>query len=284
MEWTSLTLFTVLAEAAVGLILLYALFGWTAAAREQQASYQALGRSVLLTAWLTTGIAVLASLSHLGWPQFAFRALGGLGSSWLSWEVVLTGLFAAGALGLWLLSAKRALEGWALALLALVGLAATYASGMIYTLRSIPANAGGFPVLLFLASTLLLGGVGLLLLLGLTKAGQALAPAWLNPLILLTLGAILLTGALTLAHTGAAANGLPEARAQAALLTGSAWYAIRLLVGLLVPALLLLGLARQRKANQVALLLPALLVVAGELTGRMLFFTSSVFTGINTGF
>lgn len=281
MEWTSLSLFTVLSETAAGLVLLYTLFRLTPSARQRADAYQRLARPVLLTAWLTTGVAMLLSLTHLGWPQFAFRALGGLPSSWLSWEVLLTGLFALGALLLWWQASRSAPAQLALVLLSLVGLGAVCASGMIYTLPSLPANAGGFPVLLFLATTLATGGGALMAILFLTRAGRELAPDWQVDLALFTVGAILLTGFLTYAYTGAASTGLPEARAQAAGLTGSALHTARLLIGLAAPALLLLWQAWRPKVTGLALLLPMGLLVAGEFAGRLLFFASSVFTGVN---
>jgi DMSO reductase anchor subunit len=46
-----------------------------------------------------TGVlALLASTLHLGRPQFAFRALVGLKTSWLSREILMFGLFAGSAL------------------------------------------------------------------------------------------------------------------------------------------------------------------------------------------
>jgi len=280
MEWTSLIIFTVLAEAAAGLVLLHTLFGFTGAARSREAAYDGLGKHVLLIAALVTGVAMLASLTHLGWPQFAFRALGGLPGSWLSWEVLLTGIFAVGCLGLWAVARR---PGWALPALSVVGLAATYASGKIYALPSVPANAGGFPPLLFLASALVAGPACLLLLLAFTKAGKELAAEWTAPLALTAVGAILLAGALTVAYAGAAATGAPEARLQAAQFAGSAWYLPRLLLGLLLPALLLLWTARRPKLTMLAVLPPVLLMVAGELAGRMLFFTATVFTNTQIG-
>ncbi|MFZ5817778.1 MAG: DmsC/YnfH family molybdoenzyme membrane anchor subunit [Bacillota bacterium] len=283
MEWTSLSLFTVLSEAAVGLVLLYGLLGLTQAARSQPEEFRRLGQTALLTASVTTLFSMVISLEHLGWPLFAFRAIGALGSSWLSWEVLLTGLFALGAALLWWGGRQSPLPLWGFGSLSLVGLSAVYSSGMIYTLPSVPANAGGFPVLLFLAATLLTGGAALLLLLALTPAGRRLAPSWLIPLALLTVGAILLTALLTFAFAGAAASGLPEARAQAALFQGSSWYLVRMLLGLLLPALLLLWVAWRPKVDRVMLALPVVLVLAGELAGRILFFASTVFMGVNTG-
>jgi anaerobic dimethyl sulfoxide reductase subunit C (anchor subunit) len=280
MEWTPLILFTVLAEAAVGLVLLHTLFGFTRAARDRATAYDKLSKLVLIIATAITAAAMLSSLAHLGWPQFAFRALGGLPTSWLSWEVLLTGLFAVGCLGL-LFVARR--PAWALALLSVVGLAATYASGNIYALPSVPANAGGFPPLLFLASALVAGPACLLVLLVFTAPGKELAAQWTVPLALTAVGAILLAGALSVAYAGAARTGAPEARLQAGLYAGSIWYAVRLLAGLLLPAVLLGWTAWRRKLSAAWVIPSVLLMVAGEVAGRTLFFASTVFTNTHIG-
>lgn len=287
MEWTSLSLFTVLTQAAAGLVFFYGLlglYGRPAPARES-AGYHQLGGHVLLAAGLTSGIGMLISLAHLGWPQFAFRALGGLPTSWLSWEVLLIGLFTLAALGLWWRhrQGSGALPPLALGLLALLGLGATCASGMVYTFPALPANAGGFPVIFFLATALVTGAGALMLLLVLTEPGRELAPGWMPALLTLTAVLLLLGAGLTLTYAWTAAAGVPEARVQAALLTGSPWFGVRLIFGLLTPAVLCLWAARQPRLSRAVVVLPVLLVAAGEVAGRLLFFASSVFTGINTG-
>lgn len=284
MEWTSLVFFTVAAEAAVGIVLVYWLFGFTTAARERADSYAGLGTPVYLIAWLLTGIATIASLTHLGWPLSAFRAFGHLSSSWLSREVLLVTLFGLAGLAAWWRSRTAALPAWAVAVLGLLGLAETFASGMIYRLPSIPADANWFPVAFFLATVLLTGATGLLVLLQVTREGQALAAEWTDKLSLFSLLTLLLSGLLTFTYTSAAAHGLPEARAQAAAFTAGAWYPIRLVVGLLAPAGMVVWFARRPRVAQ---LLPVLALVAavivGELAGRLLFFTSTVSMAVNSG-
>ena len=284
MEWTSLVFFTVAAEAAVGMVLVYWFFGFTAAARERRDSYAGLGTPVYLIAWLLTGIATVASLTHLGWPLSAYRALGHLSSSWLSREVLLVTLFGLGGLAAWWRSRTAPVPGWAVALLAVLGLAETFASGMIYRLPSVPADANWFPVALFMATALLTGVTGLLLLLQMTREGQALAAEWTDKLSLFSLLTLLLSGALTFTYTSAAAHGLSEARAQAAAFTAGAWYPIRLVVGLLVPAGIVIWFARRpRIAQMLPVMALVIAVVVGELAGRLLFFTSSVFMAVNSG-
>lgn len=283
MEWISLVLFTVLAEAAVGLVAVYGLYGLTGAARQKAVAYGKLGSAVFLTAGCTTVVAVLLSLSHLGWPVFAVRALMGLGSSALSWEVLLTGLFAACSLTLWWLSRTRPVAPWLTGLTAFLGIAATYFSGMIYAMPAIPANANAFPVVLFMATALVTGAAVLLLLLATTEAGKALAPEWLGTLSLLTLGGVVLATVATLTYTSAAAAGAPEAQQQAAHITGNSLHLLRLVAGLLLPGAVLAWMARRPRNAVAATLLVVAVLLAGEIAGRFLFFESTVFMGVNSG-
>lgn len=81
-------------------------------------------------------LALAASVFHLGRPQFAFRAVLGLGHSWLSREIVAFGLFAGlaalYALGCWLLEPSSPLLemlGWGVAVSGVIGV---FCSIMIY--------------------------------------------------------------------------------------------------------------------------------------------------------
>ena len=285
MEWTSLIIFTVIAQIAVGLVLVYWLLGFTGAAREKAPAYAAFAKPVLLGAWVLTGIAAVTSTTHLGWPFSAYRALAHLASSWLSREVVLELLFGALALGMWVMVqwGARTLSAWWYAGLAAVGVLATYSSGMIYTLPSIPANHNGFPVALFGATVLVTGGAAVLALLHATKSGRQLVDDLGKSVALFTLYSLVLSAVLTVTYASAAKSGTPEARQQAALLMGTALYPVRIIVGLLIPAGLAAWLARNARTAVAAVAVLALVVVAGELAGRWLFFTSTVFTGVNSG-
>ena len=53
-----------------------------------------LGAGPALVAWLTTVVAIAACVMHLGRPTMAWRALLGLGHSWLSREILAFGVYA----------------------------------------------------------------------------------------------------------------------------------------------------------------------------------------------
>ncbi len=98
---------------------------------------QAAGGAV--TALGTTGLALVASLAHLGRPQYAWRAVVGLRHSWLSREIVGFGAFAplgawhAATVGDWLPTGLEVLPATVTGALASgVGLAAVGTSVMVY--------------------------------------------------------------------------------------------------------------------------------------------------------
>ncbi len=111
-----------------------------------------------------------ASTLHLGRPAYAFRAIKGLRSSWLSREVLTLTLFAAAAAcyaGMyWSHSAGRSAAG-AAALLA--GVAGITSSARIYMLPARPAWNSPYTPAEFFATALLLGP---LLVLAMVDAPQ----------------------------------------------------------------------------------------------------------------
>jgi anaerobic dimethyl sulfoxide reductase subunit B (iron-sulfur subunit) len=153
-EEAPLILFTLLIQIAVGgfWAMLWNFPGvWIPA--EQKAALLP-----LLLIGLCLGAGLLASLAHLGTKRTAWRALGNLRKSWLSREILFTGLFGAGWLFTTLERAiwnRSTVEG--MALTAVLGLGLVYSMSKVYRLPAVPAwntwrtNAG------FLVSALLLG-------------------------------------------------------------------------------------------------------------------------------
>jgi anaerobic dimethyl sulfoxide reductase subunit C (anchor subunit) len=109
------------------------------------------------------GLALLASLMHLNNLANVVKAVPNLDSSWLSREVVFSVIFVVLAVIYTFMQWRklgghvlRALIGW---VTALVGLVQTYAMGMVYMLRTQPAwNTVATPITFFVTS-LLLGGL-----------------------------------------------------------------------------------------------------------------------------
>jgi anaerobic dimethyl sulfoxide reductase subunit B (iron-sulfur subunit) len=104
------------------------------------------------------GAGLLASLAHLGTKRNAWRALGNLRKSWLSREVLFTGLFGIGWLFTTLVTLiwHRSIVTGA-ALTAALGLGLNYSMSRVYRLPAIPAWNTWRTNAVFMVSTLLLG-------------------------------------------------------------------------------------------------------------------------------
>jgi len=261
---------------------------------------------------LVAAVALAASTLHLGRPRYAFRAVLGLGTSWLSREIVAFGAFAAlaflhAALA-WLAPhpLAAATTGPLSAAVVLAGLAGVGCSAMVYadTPRPFWRLAETGPK--FLLTTLMLG-IAATLLVGLVAAGSAPGPYMEAPGRAL---AYLLAG-LTLAklawetrphlaargkallapigrHTAPAQNpahpGPADPAPGARLLAGplAPLVRARLLLGLTGGVLLPLILAWRGAAPQsapaaagIVAALSLLLTTAGELLERTSFFAAA---------
>lgn len=131
------------------------------------------------------GLGGLISLSHLGAPKNAWRAVIHLRKSWLSREILMFWLFG----GSWLVA--LALPGMGKLPLTLCGLGLVYSMAQVYRLRSMPAWDTNKTLLAFFISAVLLGGIGLdilnssgktgfMLFMNLVVGGGLIAALWLS--------------------------------------------------------------------------------------------------------
>jgi anaerobic dimethyl sulfoxide reductase subunit C (anchor subunit) len=147
-----LVAFTLLVQLALGAVALAAMAPLRAPGAE------ALSLRLLWVASAALLVASGASLLHLGVKAGALRSLRNLRTSWLSREVLFTGLFTA----LTLTSAIFATLGTAagpdlLWLVTLTGLAAVFTMSRLYQATVRPAWATGYTPISFFASALTLG-------------------------------------------------------------------------------------------------------------------------------
>lgn len=210
------------------------------------------------------GLAVLASLLHLGTPRNAWRTLANLRHSWLSREVLFAGLFGAG----WALTAfwqyfgadlPRLLSGWLTAPLAF-GL--VYSMAQVYRFKTIPAWYGWRTLTGFLVSAFLLGRLFVMSILAVESLHPAVGAYFAESFqgtgwsVMALLGAQL---ALTLSARHTAHRGTR-----------------RLRLGLILAGIGLgAALAWAPDAPGVWIMFPIFLVVlAEEILGRWLFYES----------
>jgi anaerobic dimethyl sulfoxide reductase subunit C (anchor subunit) len=256
----SLVFFTLLAQGAVGFILCTALTPREAAGAAKRARV-ALG--ILI-------IAGLVSLTHLSSPLISFYALGNLGSSWLSREILALLLTGAAVL-LWV-TLKNDLFG---KLAALLGLGLILTMSQVYLVANQPAWDSGLTIGLFFGATLSLGGA-LSFCLDSLSAGKecgcgcscaaALPRSFTAPLPLLFLLGILLGVVCALAR------GLPTAQDAAGiahialLLVGAAAFAAALGQSLTKPG------EKAERVPQRTAALALLAVCIAEFCGRINFY------------
>ena len=144
-------------------------------------------RAKAWAACILLGMGALASLEHLSDPTVSFYTITNVGTSWLSREILFVGLFGAGLL-LWLIT----LNAWARRLAAILGLAFVYVMSRVYTIPTVPFWNSLFTYWLFLATSLLLGSSLLLFMDALAarkdpEKKAALLLGWYPVFIVLTL-------------------------------------------------------------------------------------------------
>ncbi len=158
----ALVVMLVLTQLSVGAFLVSQVLGWGPWADE---SVKAAVRPVAATVGLVLGLVGMnAAVLHLGRPWYAYRALLGLRTSWLSREILAFGIFGplafAHAVTVWLAAGST---GWDTAadtlgmLTCLAGLVAVGCSIMIYVSTGRPCWSLGRTTTKFLATCAVLG-------------------------------------------------------------------------------------------------------------------------------
>ena len=91
----ALITFSILAQLSVGSFLVLGVVHFFALRKAGEAEADRLSDRALIAIWLTLLLGLAASLFHLGNPLNAWRAVGNLGTSWLSREIASGVVFAA---------------------------------------------------------------------------------------------------------------------------------------------------------------------------------------------
>lgn len=245
-EW-ALFVFTLLIQFALGAVILAAFLPLRLKGSEKEHEVDWLSRSLLLVAAPLAVLGILFSFFHLGSPLGGYRAILNLKSSWLSREILFSGLFTLLAI----VSAVQARKSRPSAPLTwvtlVVGLGSLFSMAKLYQATIMPAWTTFFTPLSFVTATVMLGVVAgaVLLLAGWQKQqiGAESAASLLRGLVVLGGLALVLQLAAIPFYTGLLAGGPVVAQDSLALLTGGykALLAVRIAVGILGVALLSYG-------------------------------------------
>jgi DMSO reductase anchor subunit len=198
---TPLAIMLVLTQAAIGMVALDGLF----AAFSHLFEVPRASGPIVITLATAIGLTGLgASVAHLGRPQWAFRAILGLRTSWMSREILVLGGFAGllvGACALcwigWGVQSGRLSEGWAWleelrpavqGMASAIGLIGLYCSVQIYAVTGRPLWRFDRTAFRFLSTALWVG----LAAANLGVVAGGLAPGWVPTALIL--GLMVLTG------------------------------------------------------------------------------------------
>ena len=258
----SLVLFTILGQTAVGLTIMAAL-------RPAEGPREGNLKWEWLTAGVVLALALVASMFHLGHPEGAVRTLAHLSESWLSREILAFGVFGLLLVVAFIGLLTRSGSGKGLVTItALVGIAALLISSMVYSPPSFPALNNLAPTALFLVAAFSLGAA---------FASYFFRDPAKRRILFLVLAVSLIAGLLLqLVLPTMWLSGGKVAAATASAYYASWLYWLRMAVGFIIP------LATLAWLRGIPPWLPVL-VLAGELAGRILFFGSVVHTASNLG-
>jgi anaerobic dimethyl sulfoxide reductase subunit C len=277
-EWP-LVAFTILGQTAVGLFWFFHL-PFLVRGRVPGYSWRLGGLVVLALVFLLTALAAVLSFFHLRHPLRARRALGNLGSSWLSREILFELLFlalvaVAGWLG-GLHNPGRELQWGLLAAAGLAGGLFLFSMAKLYMLPAVPAWRGAFTPLSFLSTTLVAGA------LTTEVTARAVAGPGALSVPLMPIALALIAGEIVLAAVATPRAGIRGGRRAPSLRPDEPpprWLR-PFRIAALVSGLIFVGIDLASGAGDImngagpgpALLLAFLFVLAGETAGRFRFY------------
>lgn len=290
-EWP-LIFYTLLTQTAIGTyIMSFIIYNRLQKQWRGENSYTLILPALYLSGILAfLGLAV--SLLHLGSPFNAPSSLLNLGASWLSREILFTGGFACLWLAtVWLARSKKQFSTGLMVAASAVGLLNIYAMSKIYATTLIPAWQGLYTFIAFYATCFMLGT---LLAIGATVFtmnkektmdqnqlfNKVITPVSYTVLLAIAIQMIIApTYFVSLAaHSGASQASALILANQYGFILGLRW--LLMIAG---GAVLMLMVWRQLSNSQGSHAVPASLIyfafvimVAGEVIGRYLFYASGV--------
>lgn len=274
-----LVIFTLLQQMAAGGFILLAVLLLTKSI-SQNNSLQLSKRMVVIL--IISGLALMTSTLHLGHPFRGANVIFGLGRSWLSNEVIITGLFFGSVGAYWLLSWR--FPEWTMlrqvSLIAglLSGIAGIAAMSLTYMIYTVPVWDTWHTPASFFTSALTTGALlALLLLQPITDPFSKKTNHIMHFAGLVGLISCALVMALQVQHWGSISSAITTPAEQ---FPGyAAWTQIRAAI-LLITALVWLATLFKNNSSPRTLLLTLLLVIVAEGMGRVVFYGVHMTAGL----
>jgi DMSO reductase anchor subunit len=283
-----LVLLTVFTQMAVGALVFLLVTRFTRKEQVLSADSVTLTKQVVHISLAAIIVGTAISLTHIGHAVKVYRALFYHLSSWMGMEALFLALFSLSLLVYTVLLFKGSGPRIGLEVFAsIAGLSGIVSSALIFAvLGSVPSWNNIFTVLFFILSFLLLGGslFGVIVISKLrsnVEAVKNLAESYLKSFVTiftpLLVAAIVIT-AVYLFYLGSKG---PEAAATLHAMVGSIAFWLRVVVGFLAPLFLIVTLKKAINMGETVKFASYiygifLFLLAGELLGRVLFFSTSV--------
>jgi len=266
-EWP-LVIFTVLGQCVVGALIVSGI-GWFAAKNDADRQHIVRGMFFL---WLLMGIGFIASVMHLGSPLRAFNSLNRIGASGLSNEIAAGSIFFAVG-GLWWLVAvigkmPQALgKLWLLVSMAL-GVIFVWMMTCVYQIDTVPTWHNGYTTLAFFLTVLLSGPILAAAILRAARVIFNTTPfAIISVLALIACAGVIVLQGLSLSSIHSSVQQASALVPDYASL--QVWRVVLLCAGL---GCWLCPLIRRREPHVAGLILGLILILGGEMIGRVLFY------------
>lgn len=268
-----LVLFTVLGQWAIGIALVITMIEYFFSTTINEVAIKRLRVGGIAVLPLVA-LSLLASLFHLGQPLSAIKAIRNIGVSMLSMEILtfmIVGVLALLYSYMWWKTPTRAARKPVGLALSVVGLVAVVISSRVYALPARFAWNSWETTAAFVITLLLLGSVSVAFLL--SKIEGEAAQKLRKCLGILIIGSVVFIG-LTLGSFAQSYGASAEQSAAVIATFASSFFIVRLLIGILLPMVFAgVFMASQRPCRTVAAITLGGVVV-GEITGRILFYSS----------
>lgn len=263
----SLVLFTVLSQLAAGAVATLFLL-------EYFGKRVSIATGKLITGSLVaiTAFSLAISLFHLGAPLSAYMAITNIGSSWISREIALFLVFFLLLIIYYkqwsesLNESRKKIGG----LTSITGIFAVISSGMVYVLPAMPAWNNFTPVLFFCLTAVLLGPLYVAVIL--IKKNED----YFNLLKIVSTAIVIYAISFAVYLSVVISGSLPQQLTGSNILNSSGFW-FRVALSWLIPfAILATAIYKKKKLAFNYLFVILLMIVAGEILGRELFYNSIV--------
>jgi len=272
-----LVIFTVFSQWAVGIIIAIVLLEWIKPRYMNAQGKQVLKISIFIAFGLSV-FAALASMLHLNNPLKGYTSLFGLGSSWLSREIVGVILFNTCLIGLtyiwWKKVDQDRLRRNIGTLTAVLGIILVVSSAIVYfSIRLHPTWHNWTTFANFLLTGLLLGALTVIFFV--LKAKQTDVDGSVKKLLSVYLSFTIIALLITIGSSAIISNGAMEAQMATTISFTSVLFWVRILGSLLIPATLVIYmLVGKSSATVKYILATTTFVLISELSGRAMFYYS----------